>query len=296
MDSPSPPENQDVASSTSETKTPSVLAATRPLRDVNCKQGSRRSWWITLSILALTVILGVLVYPHDLAVSQWIIDLCNLPGDFRRVLALSELIAHGSGVLVLLGVTWMLAPHLRIHLPRVGCCAFMAGLVANGVKLIHARIRPLACPPDVVTVDGTWQGWLPSGIETFSQPYGYAYQSFPSAHTATAVGFSIGLAWLFPRGRYLFFTIAAMAGLQRVAFMAHWPSDVVCGAVIGIVFGSCFTLRGTLGNHLFDRFERYRSFTGKTPIGPTSSVIFVAGEDAEGEDSDEEQWPDRRAA
>jgi membrane-associated phospholipid phosphatase len=67
---------------------------------------------------------------------------------------------------------------------------------------------------------------------------GAGMQSFPSAHTATAVGLAVMLVSLFPRGRWLFPIIAVLVGMQRIATSAHFPSDVFAGATVGWVFGS----------------------------------------------------------
>ena len=69
----------------------------------------------------------------------------------------------------------------------------------------------------------------------------YFMQSFPSAHTATAISFAIGMAWIFPRGRWLFFVCAALAAYQRVVFEAHWMSDVMVGAAMGTMVGCAMT-------------------------------------------------------
>lgn len=214
----------------------------------------RRKWTFVLVFLS-TLVLGALAYLDDIQLSLLIRKIGDVPGDLRRILALSELIAHGSGVCIILGIVWYLAPGFRLHLPRIACCAFLAGIAANVIKLFHARLRPLLCPPQIEETAMTWRGWFPTMNEQLGQPYDYALQSFPSAHTATAVGFAIGIAWLYPRARYLFYSLAILAGLQRIVFMAHWPSDVCFGAAIGVLVGATLTTQGTIGNSLFNTLE-----------------------------------------
>ncbi len=215
-----------------------------------------RGQWIRYILLMATLsVAGIVLYPWDMQLTSLLREIAELPGDFRRVLALCELVAHGTGVAIILMVIWCLAPHHRLHLPRVAACGFVAGLVATGIKLMHARLRPMACPPELEQISRTWQGWWPAFNENLPGSYDYAYQSFPSAHTATAVGFAIGMTWLFPRGKFVFISLAVLSGLQRVVFFAHWPSDVIFGAVVGVFFGACFVLPGTVGNYLFNRLE-----------------------------------------
>jgi len=57
---------------------------------------------------------------------------------------------------------------------------------------------------------------------------------FPSAHTA----FAFGLAWLMyvlkPRFSPLFFGMAIAVGWSRVELRAHYPYQVICGALLGM--------------------------------------------------------------
>ncbi len=64
-----------------------------------------------------------------------------------------------------------------------------------------------------------------------------AYFSFPSAHavTAFALAFAVGAVW--PRARLVMFAYAAVIAATRLVLLAHHPSDVLGGAVVG-VFGA----------------------------------------------------------
>jgi undecaprenyl-diphosphatase len=67
------------------------------------------------------------------------------------------------------------------------------------------------------------------------------YFSLPSAHavTAFALAFAIGAIW--PRLRIIMFAYALLIVATRLVLLAHHPSDVVAGAVIGI--SGAMTLR-----------------------------------------------------
>ncbi len=62
-----------------------------------------------------------------------------------------------------------------------------------------------------------------------------AYFSFPSAHsvTAFALAFAVGAVW--PRARLPLFLYAVAIGATRLVLLAHHPSDVAGGAVIGLI-------------------------------------------------------------
>lgn len=70
------------------------------------------------------------------------------------------------------------------------------------------------------------------------------YNSFPSGHSADAFVSGIFLFYLLKNSkysayRYLPLLYAATIALSRIAVNAHFPSDVIAGAAIGI-FGSWF--------------------------------------------------------
>ena len=72
------------------------------------------------------------------------------------------------------------------------------------------------------------------------------YNSFPSGHSADAFVSGIFLFYLLKNSkysayRYLPLLYAATIALSRIAVNAHYPSDVIAGATIGI-FGAWFYL------------------------------------------------------
>jgi undecaprenyl-diphosphatase len=62
-----------------------------------------------------------------------------------------------------------------------------------------------------------------------------AYFSFPSSHAVTAFALAFGVAAIWPRARWFALAYAVIIALTRLALLAHHPSDVVGGAVIGIL-------------------------------------------------------------
>src|SRR3989344_1196680 len=61
--------------------------------------------------------------------------------------------------------------------------------------------------------------------------------SFPSGHAAFSFALAAVVAFYYPRVGMLFFAAAILMGAARVAAGAHWPSDVLGGAIIGIIVG-----------------------------------------------------------
>ena len=183
-------------------------------------------------------------------------DLERLPGDFRRLVQLSELFAHGSGfVIIVLGI-WSLAPDLRRFLPRMITAYLLTGMLGNLIKLVVWRFRPSAIltgvQAEAEAFAGTiWQTHNKASVFNLE----YITQSFPSCHSAAVVTLAISMSILLPRGRYLFVGLAVLACLQRIFFHAHWPSDVMAGIALGIWI-TAFTYFAPATDACFARFER----------------------------------------
>ena len=160
---------------------------------------------------------------------------------------LFEIFGHGLGVIVLLLAIHQLDADRRWAIPRMLTCALAAGLLADLVKMFISRDRPRAC-------DFEGAAWSTFGPCFASLGVGSSGQSFPSAHTATAVGFAAGLIWLYPQGRLLFSALAALVACQRMVCGAHYLSDVLIGAAIGCLTAQFVLKVGRLPAN-FDRWE-----------------------------------------
>jgi undecaprenyl-diphosphatase len=62
-----------------------------------------------------------------------------------------------------------------------------------------------------------------------------AYFSFPSAHAVTAFALAFAIAAIWPRWWVATFSYAVLIAASRLVLLAHHPSDVVGGALVGIV-------------------------------------------------------------
>jgi undecaprenyl-diphosphatase len=62
-----------------------------------------------------------------------------------------------------------------------------------------------------------------------------AYASLPSGHATTAFALAFAVAALWPRTTALMFGYAIVIAVSRLVLLAHHPSDVVAGALTGIV-------------------------------------------------------------
>jgi membrane-associated phospholipid phosphatase len=182
-----------------------------------------RTWFAPPVVLLLLAGVALTI---DMPVAQWAHGR-NYPRVVRELMSLAEAFGHGVGVSVVLLTLYTLDPARRRLLPRSIVAIVAAGCGANLFKLLISRSRPGTT--DLLQLDSwqTFAGWLPLGHN------GSPWQSFPSAHTATAVGLALVLSSLYPQGRRLFAVFAAAVGIQRILGGAHFPSDVLAGAAVG---------------------------------------------------------------
>ena len=84
-------------------------------------------------------------------------------------------------------------------------------------------------------------------------------QSFPSGHTATAVGLAIALCWLYPQGCRLFAGLAVLVALQRIHSGAHFLSDTLVSAGLAVALAVVLFHFAPVGRWFADREARWRS-------------------------------------
>ena len=194
----------------------------------------------------LLVVAATLALAIDCPLAQWCVDK-NGPRFLRRICRVAEPFGNGYGVIVIALTVYVLDPVRRGKLARVLAMSLGAGLAANGVKLLVARVRPRYFDFSG-SLEDTFSRWLPLGAG------GSAQQSFPSAHAATAIGLAIALGWLYPRGRWLFAALAVLVACQRIQVGNHYLSDTLVGAAVGWVVAMPFLCNAWLASR-FDRLE-----------------------------------------
>jgi len=62
-----------------------------------------------------------------------------------------------------------------------------------------------------------------------------AYSSFPSGHSITAAALAFGVAALWPKARPAMIVYVLVILATRLVLLAHHPSDVVAGALLGVI-------------------------------------------------------------
>ncbi len=95
------------------------------------------------------------------------------------------------------------------------------GLIADVFKVLLSRARPTL--------------YLSKGLYGFQWLELHArYWSFPSGHSSVVFSFSLALALVFQRYRYLFLCYGFIVALSRVVVLAHFLSDIMAAFLLSI--------------------------------------------------------------
>lgn len=192
---------------------------------------ARHSLWLSAAGAALVIVLMVgfdqteiLLMPPRGTSSLWPVRILTDFGKDEYVLSVlgAALVAlafvaaglHGSRRALLLGF----GARLQFMFLSVAVSAFVGEIL----KFLVGRGRPFvggkANPFNFVPFDGTG-----------------AYASLPSGHAVAAFALAFAVSALWPRLRVFMFTYAIVILLTRLVLLAHHPSDVVAGALVGTV-------------------------------------------------------------
>ena len=96
-------------------------------------------------------------------------------------------------------------------------------LVGEVIKWVVGRGRPFVGGAEV-------------NVFNFSHFAGtQAYSSFPSGHSITAAALAFAVAAVWPRARVPMIAFVVIIIATRLVLLAHHPSDVVAGALLGVV-------------------------------------------------------------
>jgi undecaprenyl-diphosphatase len=208
-----------------------VRAPSHSRRAVAARRLARHSLWLSAAGAALVIALmfafdsvEIQLMPARGTPALWPIRILTDFGKDEYVLtalgaalvvvALVAAARHGAPRVLLLGV----GTQLQFLFLSVATSVFVAEIL----KYLIGRGRPFvggkADPFNFVPFEG-------SG----------AYASLPSGHAVTAFALAFAVAALRPRLRVFMFAYAIVILLTRLVLLAHHPSDVVAGALVGIV-------------------------------------------------------------
>ena len=176
--------------------------------------------WLLLVLLALAAI--VLAFRFDPAVHHWVNTHPNHTAKMvmRNVSRFGDWPEHVIAGLVIVAIAAIRRDKRWIHLglTMIVACA-LAGLAARGLKVATGRARPS------VKQELGWNG----------PRLNPKYNSFPSGHTASTTAF-FGVLFFANRKLALALSpISILIAFSRIYVAAHYLSDVVCAAILGLL-------------------------------------------------------------
>jgi membrane-associated phospholipid phosphatase len=121
-----------------------------------------------------------------------------------------------------------------VQLAFVTSTWLLSGIIHHIIKIVLGRYRPR------YLFSENWYGINPLN-------FNIAHNSFPSGHTQTIFAITIGLTLLYPRLGVFLVPLAFSVGISRVVLIAHYPSDVLFGAYLGMATAIL------VKRHYFDR-------------------------------------------
>lgn len=119
-------------------------------------------------------------------------------------------------------VSQLVLAALAVRLGFLFAAVATPGLIVTLVKRLIGRARPYG-----------FEAYGPLSFHSLN--WNNAYASMPSGHSTSAFATAFALAALLPRWRALFWAFAVAIAVSRVAIGAHYPSDVVAGALVGLL-------------------------------------------------------------
>lgn len=114
---------------------------------------------------------------------------------------------------------WQKTRHSNVFL--IFCSILVAGVVVQVLKVVIGRARPILFEALEFT------GFYPPSFD-------WVFNSMPSGHAAISFAALVMIGMLAPRIKPLTWTLAVFVGVARVCVGAHWPTDVILGAFIGM--------------------------------------------------------------
>src|SRR5882672_8560037 len=195
------------------------------------RRAARHVLWLSAGLGAAIIVLMYALDAWEIGqmpargtASLWWVRILTDFGKDEYVLAVLAglLIAVAIVSPALRGVQRALLLGLGTRLQFIFCAVAVPVLVSEVIKWIVGRGRPF--------VGGE------ANVFNFSHFAGTpAYSSFPSGHATTAFALAVAVAAVWPGSRMAMVVYALIIAATRLVLLAHHPSDVVAGALVGVI-------------------------------------------------------------
>jgi membrane-associated phospholipid phosphatase len=205
--------------------------ARRRIRGAQKRHAARHALWLSAGLGVAIIVLMFAIDAWEIAQmpkrgtpSLWWLRIVTDFGKDEYVLAVlaASLIALAIVAPALRGIRRSLLLGLGTRLQFIFCAVAFSSLITEVLKYCVGRGRPF--------VGGEANAFH------FSHFAGNpAYYSFPSGHATTAFALAMAVSAVWPQARVAMAIYALIIAVSRLVLLAHHPSDVVAGAMVGIV-------------------------------------------------------------
>jgi len=195
------------------------------------RRAARHALWLSAGLGVAIIVLMFAIDAWEIAQmpkrgtpSLWWLRIVTDFGKDEYVLAVlaASLIALAIVSPALRGIRRSLLLGLGTRLQFIFCAVAVSNLITEVLKYCVGRGRPF--------VGGEANAFH------FSHFAGNpAYYSFPSGHATTAFALAMAVSAVWPQARVAMAIYALIIAVSRLVLLAHHPSDVVAGAMVGIV-------------------------------------------------------------
>lgn len=127
----------------------------------------------------------------------------------------------------------LISPRLR-GTPR----SLLLGLGTRLQFVFFAVLVPVLAGEVIKWIVGRGRPFVGGEANAFKFSYfsgSEAYASFPSGHAVTCFALAFAVSALWPQARFVMIVYAILIALSRLVLLAHHPSDVVAGALVGVI-------------------------------------------------------------
>ena len=237
------------------------------------RRAARHVLWLSAGLGAAIIVLMYAIDAWEIAQmpkrgtpSLWWVRILTDFGKDEYVLAVLAVLLIAVAIVspALRGIRRSLLLGLGTRLQFIFCAVAFSNLITEILKYCIGRGRPF------VGGDGN--------VFQFSHFAGNpAYSSFPSGHATTAFALALAVSAVWPKARIAMAIYALVIAATRLVLLAHHPSDVVAGAMVGIV-GTLFVRYWFAARRLGFAIQRDGSIVSL--VGPSSGRLKRVAEGA----------------
>jgi undecaprenyl-diphosphatase len=180
---------------------------------------------LTIAAVAAAMLLLDPLVVHARRLPTWLVTVFDELSDFGKsgwvlfptgflLIAIAAVAAPALG-----RTTYLVLTSLTVRVGFVFVAVGLPSLLVAVAKRLIGRARPLRV----------------EGVDIYFAPFSWRvdYASLPSGHSTSAFAAAVAIGALFPRARIALWIYAGLIALSRVVLTAHYPSDVIAGAVVG---------------------------------------------------------------